>query len=69
MQLIDEGFGGWWKKFSAQALVAIGALQSAWLASPDLQALLSPQAMAGATATMAALGFVGRFIRQAQGPQ
>lgn len=66
MQLIDEGFEGWWRKFSAQALVAIGALQSAWLASPDLQALLPPQYLAGATTAMAVLGFVGRFLKQTQ---
>lgn len=54
MNLIDEGFRAWWKKYSALALFLIGALNSAWAASPDVQALIGPQ------------GFVGRFIRQTE---
>ena len=66
MQLIDEGFSGWYKKFSAQALIGITALQSAWLASPEVQAVLPPQYVAGITAGMAVLGFIGRFLKQSQ---
>jgi hypothetical protein len=66
MQLIDEGFVGWWRKYSAAALFLIAALQSAWAASPEVQALLSPQLMSYVTGALAALGFVGRFIKQTQ---
>ena len=66
MQLIDEGFAGWWKKYSALALFLIGALNSAWAASPDVQELLGAQGLSLANGALAVLGFVGRFIRQTQ---
>jgi hypothetical protein len=68
MQLIDEGFSGWYKKFSALALTAIGALQAAWGASTDLQGILSPKMLAAATGVLAVLGFIGRFIKQSAPP-
>jgi len=64
MNLIDEGFAKWWKKYSALALFFIGALNTAWAASPDVQALLGPQGLSIANGALAVLGFVGRFIRQ-----
>lgn len=64
MNLIDEGFANWWKKYSAIALFLIAALQGAWAASPELQQLLGPQALNVATGVLAVLGFIGRFIRQ-----
>lgn len=67
MDLIDEGFARWYRKYSALALFLIGALNSAWAASPDVQALLGPQGLSIANGVLAALGFVGRFIRQTQG--
>jgi hypothetical protein len=66
MTLIEEGFAGWWRKYSAVALFLIAALQSAWAASPEVQALMSPQLMSYVTGALAALGFVGRFIKQTQ---
>ena len=66
MQLIDGGFGGWYKKYSALALMAIGALTAAWTASPDLQAVMSAKLMALANTGLAVLGFIGRFIKQTQ---
>lgn len=66
MNLIDEGFARWWKKYSAAALFLIGALNTAWAASPDVQALLGPQGLSIANGTLAVLGFIGRFIRQTE---
>lgn len=66
MNLIDEGFRAWWKKYSALALFLIGALNSAWAASPDVQALIGPQGLSIANGVLAVLGFVGRFIRQTE---
>jgi len=66
MQLIDEGFSGWYKKYSALALVIIGALSSAWAASPEFQQVIGPQGLAAANGVLAFLGFVGRFIKQTQ---
>lgn len=64
MQLIDEGFAGWYRKYSALALLLIGALSSAWAASPDFQQVLGEQGLALANSALAFLGFVGRFIKQ-----
>ena len=66
MSLIDEGFRAWWKKYSALALFLIGALNTAWAASPDVQAMLGPQGLSIANGALAVLGFVGRFIRQTE---
>lgn len=66
--LIPEGFSGWWKKYSAAALTAIGALQTAWVMSADLQKMLTAQQLAGVTFGLAVLGFVGRFISQTKEP-
>lgn len=67
MDLIDEGFARWYRKYSALALFLIGALNGAWAASPDVQALLGPQGLSIANGVLAVLGFLGRFIRQTQG--
>lgn len=64
MQLIEGGFGGWWRKYSAQALVAIAAVSAAWAASTDLQAIMTAKQLAAANGVLAVLGFIGRFIRQ-----
>ncbi len=66
MNLIDEGFAKWWKKYSALALFVIGALNAAWAASPDVQAMLGPQGLSIANGTLAVLGFIGRFISQTE---
>ncbi len=66
MQLIDEGFAAWYRKYSALALFLIGALNSAWAASPEVQDLLGAQGLSIANGVLAVLGFVGRFIRQTQ---
>ncbi len=66
MQLIDEGFAGWYKKYSAIALVLIGGLSAAWAASPEFQQVLGEQGLAIANSVLATLGFVGRFIKQTQ---
>jgi hypothetical protein len=66
MQLIDEGFAGWYKKYSALALVLIGGLSAAWAASPEFQAVLGEQGLAIANSVLAALGFIGRFVKQTQ---
>lgn len=67
MQLIEGGFSKWWAKYSAAALFIIGALNAAWAASPDVQALLGPGGLNIANGVLAVLGFVGRFIKQTQG--
>lgn len=64
MQLIDEGFTQWYRKYSALALLLIGALSSAWAASPEFQAILGDRGLAIANGVLAGLGFVGRFIKQ-----
>ena len=64
MQLIDEGFAQWYRKYSALALLLIGALSSAWAASPEFQAILGERGLAIANGVLAGLGFVGRFIKQ-----
>lgn len=66
MKVIDEGFRGWWKKYSAIALFLIAALQGAWAASPEVQQLMGPELLNIATGVLAVLGFIGRFIKQAQ---
>lgn len=65
MQLIDEGFAAWWKKYSAVALALIGAVTAAWAASPELQELMGAKGLAIANGALAVLGFIGRFIKQA----
>lgn len=74
MQLIDEGFRAWWKKYSAIALLAIALVNTAavgaWEASPGFQEFVksTPWAVyAGviANAVVGTLGFIGRFIKQA----
>lgn len=64
MQLIDEGFAKWYRKYSALALAVLGAINLAWAASSDVHELLSPRAMAAVSAAIAVLGFIGRFIKQ-----
>lgn len=66
MKLIDEGFRNAWKKYSAVALFLIGALNTAWAASPDVQALLGADGLAGVNGVLAVLGFIGRFIKQTE---
>ena len=66
MNLIDEGFASWWKKYSAIALFVIGALNTAWAASPEVQQLLGAQGLSIANGVLAVLGFIGRFIRQTE---
>jgi hypothetical protein len=66
MQIIDEGIAGGLKKYSTIFLLLIGALQTAWRMSPEVQAMLTPEALNTATGILAGLGFVGRFIKQAQ---
>lgn len=66
MELIDEGFRNAWKKYSAVALFLIGALNTAWAASPDVQALLGADGLAGVNGVLAVLGFIGRFIKQTE---
>lgn len=66
MQLIDEGFARWYRKYSAVALALIGAVNAAWAASPEVHALLGAEGLAAANGALAVLGFVGRFIRQTQ---
>lgn len=66
MKMIDEGFAGWWKKYSAIALFLIAALQGAWAASPEVQQIMGPELLNIATGALAVLGFLGRFIKQAQ---
>lgn len=66
MNLIDDGFRAWWKKYSALALFLIAALNGAWAASPDMQALVGPSGLSIANGVLAVLGFVGRFIRQTE---
>lgn len=66
MNLIDEGFRAWWKKYSALALFLIAALNGAWAASPDMQALVGSAGLSIANGVLAVLGFIGRFIRQTE---
>jgi hypothetical protein len=66
MQIIDEGIAGGLKKYSTIFLLLIGALQTAWAMSPEVQKMLPPEALNIATGILAGLGFVGRFIKQAQ---
>lgn len=66
MQLIDDGFAAWYKKYSALALFIIGALNAAWTASPEVHNLIGAQGLAIANGVLAVLGFVGRFIKQTQ---
>ena len=62
--LIPGGFSAWWKKYSAAALAAIVALQSAWAASEDVRELLPKETLGYITLALAVAGFVGRFIAQ-----
>lgn len=66
MAMIDEGFVGGLKKYSAVALMLIAALQGAWAASPEVQAIVGVQGLNIATGVLAVLGFIGRFIKQVQ---
>lgn len=67
--LIPGGFSAWWKKYSAAALAAIVALQSAWAASEDVRELLPKEMLGYITLGLAVAGFIGRFIAQVdQGP-
>jgi len=66
MQMIDEGFVGGLRKYSAIALLLLGSLNTAWVMSPELHGLLSPEAMIKANMAMAWVGFVLRFVKQAR---
>ncbi len=66
MAMIDEGLAGGLKKYSAVALLLIAALQGAWAASPEVQAIIGPDGLNIVTGILAVLGFIGRFIKQAQ---
>lgn len=66
MKMIDEGFVGGLRKYSAIALLLIGALNTTWAMSPEVQQTLTPQMMNIANGVLAWIGFVGRFIKQAQ---
>lgn len=66
MAIIDEGISGGLKKYSAIALLLIAALQGAWAASPEVQEVVGQQGLNIVTSILAVLGFVGRFIKQAQ---
>ena len=72
--LIDEGFRQWWKKYSALALFTIAVVNvagvAAWTESPDFQAWVKatpwgPATMLAVNAVVGALGFIGRFVKQA----
>lgn len=62
--LIPGGFSAWWKKYSAAALAAIVALQSAWAASEEVRELLPKEVLGYITLALAVAGFIGRFIVQ-----
>lgn len=66
MKMIDEGIAGGLKKYSTIALLAIGALNTAWAMSPEVQQTLTPQLLNIANGILAWIGFIGRFIKQAQ---
>lgn len=66
MAMIDEGLAGGLKKYSAIALLLIAALQGAWAASPEVQAIVGTDGLNIVTGVLAVLGFIGRFIKQAQ---
>lgn len=66
MALIDEGVAGGLRKYSTIALALIAALQTAWAASPDVQAVIGPEGLNIVTGVLAVLGFIGRFIKQVQ---
>lgn len=66
MELIEGGFAKWYKKYSALALFLIAALNSAWAASPDVQALLGAGGLSMTNGALAVLGFIGRFLKQTQ---
>ena len=52
------------RMLSVQAFAAIGTLQGAWLASPELQQLLPGTWVQGITLALTILGAVGRLIDQ-----
>lgn len=64
--LIEGGFQGWWRKYSAAALAAIVAIQAAWKMSDDLHVLLNKEWLDTATLIIAIAGFIGRFLKQTQ---
>jgi hypothetical protein len=66
MALIDEGLRGGLKKYSTIALLLIAAVQGAWAASPEVQDVIGPEGLNAVTGILAVLGFIGRFIKQAQ---
>lgn len=66
MQLIDEGFARWYRKYSVIALALIGALNTVWVSSPEIHEMLSAKHLAIANGILAALGAFGRFIKQTQ---
>jgi hypothetical protein len=52
------------KMISVQAFTCIAALQAAWLASPDLQALMPSAWVQGITLALTIVGVIGRLIDQ-----
>lgn len=52
------------RMLSVQAFAAIGVLQTAWLASPEVQALLPSVWVQGITLALTVLGVVGRLVDQ-----
>jgi hypothetical protein len=52
------------RMLSVQAFVAIGVLHTAWLASPEVHALLPVAWVQGITLALTVLGVLGRLVDQ-----
>ena len=55
----------WWKWHSTYVFAVLAIFPTVWLASPDLQALISPRLVSAIAPFVAALGFVVRLRKQA----
>lgn len=56
--------GAIWTKYSTIALAALTSFSSLWMASPDVQALVSAELAMKINGWVALFGFIGRFIDQ-----
>lgn len=64
MKLVSDA-RNWWKWHSTYVFAVLAIFPAVWLASPDLQALLSPRLVSTIAPFVAALGFVVRLRAQA----
>lgn len=53
-----------WKHYSTVALTAVSVLPGIWAANPEIHALIPAEYLAVATAIIAVIGLIGKYVQQ-----